>query len=394
MLGNLLSKRAVRDPAWGSWGRGEDGVMLAGNTSAGQRVDQTTALTLTTVFGCVQLITNSIATMPIGVYREVGGASVPARPVPRWIEQPNPEVDRVAWMSQVVTSLLLDGNAFVAPMRNATMQVLEAWVLDPTKVVVRRENGRLAYYVNGDRYSGELIHVRGLTLPGQLRGVSPIEAARQQIGLAMGAVDSASRFYGQGLQMPGVISMPGVPTKGQLRDIKDSWARNHGGSSRHHLPGVLFGGATFTQLAVSPEQAQFLQARQFTSLEITAQIFNLPPDMMGVNMAGASLTYQNIEQRWSEFLRRIMFWLVRVETLVTRLLPNPQYAKLNASSYLRADAKTRYETHKLGIDAGFLMRSEARAYEELEPIDDIDDDGPEPMAEPPDDPEDPQEPVE
>ena len=167
MLGRLLESRAVRDPAWGRWARGDD--FAPASDTGGQRVTQSSAMGLLAVHGCVQLISDAIATLPVDV---LGSAGAP----PRWVEQPNPDMDRVDLIASTVTSLLLDGNAFLAVLRDASNRPTELMLLDPTKVSVERRDGRVAVRVDGRIYGGEVLVVRGLLMPGEIRGVSPVEA--------------------------------------------------------------------------------------------------------------------------------------------------------------------------------------------------------------------------
>jgi phage portal protein BeeE len=73
------------------------------------------------------------------------------------------------------------------------------------------------------RHRLRFLVIRGLMLPGAIRGLSPVEYARQIIGLGLGAQDQAARFFGQGSVVPGVIQTSGSLTKEQMREIRDQW---------------------------------------------------------------------------------------------------------------------------------------------------------------------------
>jgi len=113
VIGRLLElrgndeARAVRDPAWSRWANGTD------LTSAAKQVDAKSALGLLSVYGCVQLIADSISTLPIDV---LDGRD--PQPLPAWLESPSP-LDRVDLFGAVLSSLLLEGNAFVAVGRTS-----------------------------------------------------------------------------------------------------------------------------------------------------------------------------------------------------------------------------------------------------------------------------------
>ena len=93
--------------------------------------------------------------------------------------------------------------------------------------------------------------------------------------------------------------------------------------------------------------------------------------MLGLRQTGASLTYQNVEQRGFEFIRwTLLPWTVRLERALTALLPRPQYVKFNTSSFLRADTAARYAAYSVGIGSKFLLPDEVREKEDLPPLPD------------------------
>lgn len=362
MIGRLFEKRVVQDPGWAAWARGDDVGMVG--QAAGKIVNAETALNLLAVYGCVSLISDSIATLPV----HVDGTDVP----PRWVEMPNPMADRVDFISGTVTSLLLDGNAFIAVARDGSNRVTELMLLDPQRVNVHRSNGEIQTHVDGVLYRGELMMIRGLVFPGRLRGLSPIEAARQIVGLGLGAQEQAALFFSQGAITPGVIQTSGSLTAEQMREIRDQWLASHGGSKRSHLPVVLTGDAKWQGITMTQEQAQFLESRRYTDAQIAGQLFKVDPSMLGIPVEGTSLTYSNLEQRGTHLVRHTLLpWIVRVERAMSRLLPNGQRWRFNVDGLLRADLKTRYGSYKIASDINvatgetFLSVDEMRAFEDL-----------------------------
>lgn len=354
--------------AWGSWS-GDHPQVYAGVT-----VDDRTSLQLLTVYGCVRLITDSIATLPVDVYRQVGDTKVEVQK-PIWLERPTTSLDFTAWCTQVLSSLLLHGNAYIVVTRNATGSIVELVPLDPTKVTVRRDNGRLVYVVNGTPFQGEMVHIPGLMLAGSDVGLSPIEYARQSIGLGLATTRYGSEFFtGEG-NMPGVIEMPGRAQSETLKAIADQWRKRRREGGRG-LPGVLQEGATWKPTGVTNEQMQFLETRRYTAAEIAGQVFLVDPSELGIGVEGTSLTYANLEQRNTRFVRvSLLPWIVRLEKALSDLMMRPRYCKFNVDGLLRSDLPTRYGAYSTGIGAGFLTPNEARAWEDLPPLpSDVDDD--------------------
>jgi HK97 family phage portal protein len=314
------------------------------------------------------LITDSISTLPVDAYRRTGEDAKEEIAKPLWLSQPTVDLDFTSWCTQVLTSLLLHGNAYIAVMRSEG-RIVELVPLDPTKVLVRRERGRKVYIIAGMPYTGEILHLKGLMMPGSDVGLSPIEYARQSIGLGLASVKFGAQFFeGEG-NMPGVIEMPGRAQPDTMKAIADSWRRRRREGGRG-LPGVLQEGAIWKPTGVTNEQAQFLATRQFTAAEIAGQMFMVDPTELGIGVMGQSLTYANLEQRNTRFVRvTLLPWIVRIEKALSDLMAQPRYVKFNLNALLRGDLKTRYESYAIGIASGFLEVNEPRDWEELPPID-------------------------
>jgi HK97 family phage portal protein len=356
------------DSGWGVWPGGDP-------ASGSMPLSARSSLQLLTVYGCVQLITNAISKLPVDSYRDekLGDGKVRKVEVakPAWLEQPTPDLSWNEWCGQVLVSLLLHGNAYVAVQRGASGLIVEIPVLDPT-VVTPFRNGpgdRKRYRVNGVELPGlEVLHVKGMMLPGSDVGVSPVEAARQSIGLGLTAVRYGAQFFENEANMPGVIEAPGAMQPDTMTNLAQQWRRKRSTGGRG-LPGVLQGGATWKPTGVTNEQAQFLATRNFTAAEIAGQMFLVDPADIGIGVQGNNQTYANIEQRNVHRLQvTYLPWIVTVEKAVSALLARPRYVKLNVDGLLRGDMKTRYEAYEIGLRSKFLVPNEPREKEDLTPL--------------------------
>lgn len=357
----------VRDPGWARWANG-------GDAPGGVAVSSGSAVQLLTVYGCVTRIADVMATMAVDHFTTSGGVQVEVSQRAGWLDRPNVDCDWAAFMSQVVWSILLDGNTFLAPTRNPAGRVVEVWPLDPSTVRLERASpgAPVSVFLNGRPFLGELVHIPAYLLPGGIRGVNPIENARTALGLGLSAQEYGKGFFDNSAVPSVVIKSKGEITPEQRTEIREGWNAGHRGAGRSGGVGILGGDADITTLTVAPEQAQFLETRRFSAAEIAANLFHVPPDMVGVAIDGSSMTYQNMETRWTEFIRSACQpWMTRIERALSwHLLPRPQFIKFVPDVYLRADTKTRYETHKIGVDAGFLLEDEARGFENLPPLTD------------------------
>ena len=221
MLSRLFTP-AVEERAqattWGTW-PGDNG-----GTSAPIVNDQT-ALKLLAVLGCVQLITDSISTLPVDVYREDAQGVKTEIPSPVWITQPTVDLDFVSWCSQVVSSLVLHGNSFCNVTRNARNEIVELLPLDPTLVSVVRTRQQKTYIVNGREYPFEIMHIPGLMLPGAVAGLDPLMYARESVGLGLQAQEFASNQFGADLNLPGVIEIPKRAQPEQMQAMAQAWRK-------------------------------------------------------------------------------------------------------------------------------------------------------------------------
>lgn len=365
-MGLLKTFRAVKDPGWNAWARGDDFAPGGGVRPA---VTSDRALKLLTVYGCVAFIADTIAIQPADFNRDRAGVREQVG-APRWWEQPNPEHDAVALATQFVSSLLLRGNSYLLPVRSRRDgSVLEVWSVDPDSVTLDRHGARRGQWRIDGRPVSELIHVPAMVRSGETLGMDPITAAADAVGLGLDLSEYASTFFKSGSIPPGVIEAPGQLTEEAVDEMKRRWVSRNAGIAAAHTPGILAGGASFKPIQLSNEQSQFLESRNFTAAEIAASLYRVPPELVGLSLPNnQNITYQNIEQRWTDLVRRtFMPWIIRWERAVSRLSPIGTTMKLNLDSYLRADTKTRYETHEIAIRSGLANANERRELEDLEP---------------------------
>lgn len=381
MLGSLFNReeRAIQSTPWGAW-PGD-----VSTTWSGSPVTSSTAMQLLTVYGCVQFICNGISTLPLDVIRESGDKKEHL-PTPDWLEYPVVGLHRVGWLTQLLTSLLLSGNAYIAVMRSPEGRIVELIPLDPGSVDVRREQGKRVFYVNGNIPKFDVLHIPAIMSAGTEKGLSPVEAARQTIGAGMAVTEFSSRFWAQGGTFGGVIEDPGPLDPVKAKDTARIWARLHSGKDKAHMPGVLQGGATWKPTAVNNEQAQFLQTRGFTSAEIASFLFLIDPSEFALFMGqGGSITYANLEQRNARKLQvTFLPWIIRIEMALSSLLAKPRFVKFNVNGLLRGDQATRFASYRvaLGPDEPFMTADEARGFEDWEPMPQAAEEEPEPEDDP------------
>jgi HK97 family phage portal protein len=340
-------------------------------TAAGESVTVDTALRLSTVWGCVRLLADSVSTLPLHVYRGDDRDPIPTPPL---LQRPSADFPELAdWLWAVMASLLLRGNAWgvVTARAGAGLMASQVDLVDPGRVAVTTDgDGKRVIRISGQEYDRrELFHVKAYPWPGNLEGLSPIAYARESIGLGLGSERWAAKFYGDSATPSGVLTSDNRIDPKTAETLKARWEARHKGKREI---AVLGDGARFQAISVAPADAAFVDSQKL-NVSAICRIYGVPPEAMGGETAGHE-AYTSPEMRGTDLLVwTLRPWLYRIERAVSGLLPSTQAAKFNAGAMTRATLLDRYTAHKLGIEAGWLLRSEVRELEDRPPIAGIDD---------------------
>lgn len=355
------------------WGSGGD--IEIGSQSA-TIVNSDTAFRINAVFSAVSLISDTIATLPVDAYIRRDGARYAYRPRPEWVNKPDVDTTKEAFYGAIIVSMLLDGNAFIRVYTNSRGEVVNLVVLNPMQVEIKRNGlGRIMFSVQGENNllsSEEVIFIPDVVRPGQLRGISRVEALKENFGLAIALENYAARFFGQGATTQGIIEYPGKLSLEQATELRQSFDVRHSGWKRSHKTGILSNGAKYVQTSVDPEKSQALDARRM-AVEDVARAFNVPPHLLGLP---TTTSYASVEQNnlaWvTHCLRPIVQKLEGALTpLLIRTTGNDRvFIKFSLDGLLRADINARMSAYATGRQSGFLTINDVRRLEDLPPIND------------------------
>lgn len=348
---------------------------------AGIRVDHDTALQFSAVYACVRLISQTIASMAWhALRRRPGGNGNDLMPdhVVDWIlhRQANPEISAFTFRETMLAWALTWGNGYAEIERDGAGRPAWLWLLSPDRVTVSRDDsGRLVYevYNYGQEstvlFAENVFHLKGLGYDG-LTGYSVISMAAKSIGMGMATEEFGSAFFGNGSRPGGVLQYPGRLKKEARLNLRESWERLHGGPANSGRVAILEEGVTWQTIGIPPEDAQFLESRQFQVTEI-ARWFGVPPHMI------ADLTkssYSNIEQQAIEVVNYCFGpWVKRLETeadikLFGRTNRGVMFTKLNMDSLLRGDTAARTQHYKDLFDRGVYSVNDILELEDRNPI--------------------------
>ena len=356
-----------------------------GTSAAGKSVNERSAMQMTAVYACVRILSESIAGLPLHMYRyEEDGSKTKAVEHPLYHllhDEPNPEMTSFIFRETLMSHLLLWGNAYAQIIRNGKGDIIALYPLMPNRMKVERDTKGQLYYeyqtmkedaptMKGAVYQldpSEVLHVPGLGFDG-LVGYSPIAMAKNAIGLAIAAEEYGSKFYANGAAPSGVLEHPNV-----LKDpakVRDSWNAAFGGSSNAHRVAVLEEGMKYTPISISPNEAQFLETRKFQIDEI-ARIFRVPPHMVG-DLEKSS--FSNIEQQSLEFVKYTLNpWVCRWEQALQRALLSDDekgkyFFRFNVEGLLRGDYQSRMQGYATARQNGWMSANDIRELENIDRI--------------------------
>jgi len=337
---------------------------LTGSGSfADVRVTPDQALRLSAVWACIRLLADTISSLPVDAHRRSGEEF--SSPL---LTSPAAEWTLAEWVSAVMVSLLLRGNAFglITARSGPRLSPTQVELVNPDLVTTQvNPDGSVVRRYRGQEVDpGDLWHVRAYVYPGSPDGLSPITYAAESIGLGLATQRFGQQFFSEGAMPTGVLTVPHATHTETVDYAKYVlMAKTHG----KREPLVVSGEITWTPLAVKPEESQFVDGMKFNVAQV-ARIFGVPPEMIGAE-SGSQQTYANIESRGLHFLQYSLTpWLVRLENAISSLLPRGSFVKFNTGGLLRATTKERYEAYQIALEAGFRTLDEVRELEDLPPL--------------------------
>src|SRR4051812_4055681 len=345
-----------------------------------QPLDVTTynALRVADAYACVRVLADTIASLPLHAYRRTTEGRVPAGDdsrIVRVLSRPAPGSTVCDLLSQIVVSLNVTGDAFVGKYR-ADGEIVQFGLLDPAQVDVELRGRRIVYRLmstGGEHGPADVLHIKAMPGIDGLRGLSPVQQCRLALELSSNLQASARSYFRNGSRPSGVLTLSGPQSEHTAEKIRERWDARHGGTENMHRVAVLSGEATFTPIAFSNDDAQFLQQRELSAREV-ARIFRVPAWAIDA-ATGDSLTYANVlEQNRAFVTHSLRPWLVRIERAFSNdsdLCPGGTYLQFDLDGLLRADAAQRAEiyTQALNAETGWMTRAEVRELEDLTPED-------------------------
>ena len=350
-------------------------------TGHGVEVTPDSSLQLTAVWRAVNLLSSAVGTLPAKLYQRRAGAAGgrdelrddPLHYLLRW--QPNSWQPAVDFFEMMQGHVLLRGNSFSQVKRTplGAPTALVPWHPDRTKIKIL-DSGRLLYTLKRPHKEDltvpqeDMLHIRG---PGGngIVGYSVIALHAESLGMTFAAQAYGARFFENDASPSGTLTHPSKLSDPARKNIENSWKMGYGGRRQHSMA-LLEEGMTWTAVGVPPEEAQFLETRNFQVSEI-ARMFGVPPHMLAQL---EKATFSNIEHLGLEFATySVRPWLIRWEQTMKMVLLAGQRERtieFLMDAILRGDSAARAESNAIRFMNGNLSIDEWRAGENDNPLPD------------------------
>ncbi len=337
--------------------------------------DSDKALTLTSVWNAIRLLSESVSSLPISVYRKENNGDkvedVNNRIYNLIKFKPNNFQNKITFFEYVMYSVLTDGNSYVQIVRDNSANPVQLIPLNPDYVNIFIKDNELFYQMDGGSVldSADVLHIKLITDDG-IEGLSPIDQCAKAINWNLSIEEFGSTFFKNGAKPSSVLSTDRALSETAIERLKNSFNSSYAKLKSSNSTIILEEGLTFKPISISPEQAQFLASRQF-GIEEIARIFNIPPHMLK-DLSKSS--FNNIEMQSQEYVTyTLMPYLTRIEQEMNLKLFRTNelgktFVEFNVNGLLRGDVKTRNEAYKTAIQNGYMSINEVRQKENLNSI--------------------------
>jgi HK97 family phage portal protein len=356
--------------------------LFRGASETGEAITDRSAMQISAVWACVNLISGSISSLPLRVMqdgRNGVSAEVTQHPLVG-VLQHSPNYDQTAldFLDYLSSAIELRGDGMAYKIRGTRGQIIGLEPMNPDSVSRRRlANGRIEYAWTKDNRrfvetEENVLHIRG---PGgePLGGMSTLSFAADAFGVARAAERSQARIFRNGMRNSVIVSFKRWLTAEQREIAQTKFMERFTGIESSGKPVILEGDTDVKPLTISPVDAEMLATRAF-SIEEIARFFAVPPVMIGHTSKTTSWP-TGVEQQVLMFLKfTLRRRLKRIETAMEKQLLTPaEYARglkirFNLEGLLRADSAGRSAFYGSALEHGWMTINEVRALEGLQPV--------------------------
>ena len=322
------------------------------------------ALHLSAVYRCVDLISTSIANLPVKVLlrSEEGTNELNSHPVLLMFrDRENGHLTKFTLMKLLVQSVLLKGNGFALIERSGDIPVSLRY-LEPQDVLIVYDKitDELYYkvpFLGRNVEPRDMLHFRINSYDG-VTGLSVLKNAVRSIGIANSTENSAKEFFDKGMLLSGVLTVNAPLSQEQRQSIKDAWLQTYTNGSNGLA--VLQGNMTYQPIANTAEDSQLLESRRY-GVEDICRFFGVSPVLLGVGKQ----TYNSLEMVQQDFLQNcLQGYITMIEEEMSRKLLKPSEDNLSVvletNEFLRTNKTSQSQYYSTLLSAGVLSVNEVR----------------------------------
>lgn len=342
-------------------------------TPAAVVVNEDTAMQVSTVWACVRLLAETVASLPLVAYRKTpdGKELVPDHWLVELMKQPNRYQTRTELWESVMLNLALLGNSYcqITRVGKRVTSILPIMTSQVQTRLMPDGSVQHYYYRTADEVEefsqDQMWHVK--LLGNGIIGKSPLMFARNSFGVAQAAEQAVTSVYTNGGKRSGILTIDNVLTDQQRAAIKQNFSDIAVGANERLL--VLEAGMQFAPTALSPQDIELLESRKFQIGEI-CRIFGVPPVLVS-DPSGSTTLGSGIQQIVEGFYKLTLRpYLERFESSILRNLLGKDEKDIvitfDLDALLRTDMKSRMESYQTAIQGGIMTPNEARLREGLE----------------------------
>lgn len=332
------------------------------------------SLALSAVYRCVEVITNGVASLPVKLYRtDEKGFKYEMHNNLSFIlsKKPTGKMNAFTFYKLIVKDILLQGNAYALILRNGKGEIIGLQYIQAGLVSPIDRGDRIEYQVTGIKgfvRQEDILHFMNYTDNG-VYGISVLTHARRTLGIADYGENASENFYKSGGCTTGFLKFDGPSSGKQREEILSAWNQATGGvrNQPNGIP-VLPANVNYTQLSVNPADAQLLESREFSVVEI-CRFFGVSPTKC-FDLTHAS--YNNSEMAELAFLNdplRPLLTKIEMEMETKLFKPEEGYdIKFDVSELLRTDKKSQAEYFTKMFNLGVLSPNDIRKELDMDEI--------------------------
>jgi len=353
-----------------------------GSSLSGVNVSSESALRQAVFYRCISIRANTFADLPVGVYQRGDGrrTEIPDHALAKALARPNPHQSAFEWRRQIAHDWLVTGNAYNQITIDQRGR-LQFYPLDPRRVrEVTREGDAVRAYEftrqNGERV--RLVGDRDVWHIQAMGGRGLIDVARDTIGMAISAEQHSAQFFRRGVKVSGVLEHPARLKPDTAAAMGASFNAAFGGVAGHGKTPVLWEGMKYNPVSMTHHDAQFLETYR-EGLAGIATFCGIPLYMVGQidkqtswgtgieeqNLAFVQFTVQPDVTHFEQECERVF--------LDSGEGTGNKYVRFSLAGLMRGRTKERYEVYQIAIASHIMTPNEARAFEDMDPIEGGDD---------------------